>query len=399
MSPPARTVGAMNDGRRRRKAKQARRDARRMKTRDEETPEEMPLIEEVRKALATGHPLDLLGMASVVIEATKPDPLAFLSSRQKRETVHLDHLVTGFVGVPIPETTALLAVFAELLVDDEDLRLSCREVVAERHDSLPPWISDLPHIDVYRAVRMTHVLGEGDELLIGARLASGHELTCVAQINHLMSSEVKDAFFMPASIDDVISVAAEQNIDPDTSFVDMSLADARAWIEHGLARPMLAVASDSWPGCRTLVQWLIGRLPEGGDKYELPAWDERPTLEVFDDFFASRAGAPFDDYDHRELLEELVDTGTGDPLRWSATRIEQALGGLGSYGARVSLETALDAPALLRAFVPFAHAQSGIREELTAEALDVIDETVARLQARLANGGPIRDRLRPLRSL
>jgi hypothetical protein len=34
----------------------------------------------------------------------------------------------------------------------------------------------------------------------------------------------------------------------------------------------------------------------------------------------------------------------------------------------------LDVPELLRAFVPFAHAQSGIRDELTAEALAVIDE-------------------------
>jgi hypothetical protein len=34
----------------------------------------------------------------------------------------------------------------------------------------------------------------------------------------------------------------------------------------------------------------------------------------------------------------------------------------------------LDVPALLRVYVPFAHAQSGIRDGLTAEALAVIDE-------------------------
>ena len=34
----------------------------------------------------------------------------------------------------------------------------------------------------------------------------------------------------------------------------------------------------------------------------------------------------------------------------------------------------LEVPELLRAFIPFAHAQSGIREELTSEALAVIDE-------------------------
>jgi hypothetical protein len=373
----------MNDGRKRRIAKQARRDARRLKTREtpEETPSETPeattegalLLEEVRRALATGHPLDLLGMASLVIEATKPDPrAAYVKSAEKRPTVRLDDLVAGFIGVQAPETTALLAVFAELLVDDKDLRLRCEAEVAARHDPLPQWISGLPQVDVYRAVRMTHVLGDDDELVIGARLASGHELTCVAYIDHLSMSEVKDAFCVPDSIEHVISAAAERNTDPDKSFVDMNLADARAWIQHGLDRLPFVVRTDSWPDCRPLVQWLIGHMPEGGQKYESPSWDEESTVELRDQFFASSAGAPFDDYDHRELLLKLLDTGTGDPLRWSATRMAQVFAG--SFGEDTSLRAVLDVPELLRAFVPFAHAQSGIRDELTAEALAVIDE-------------------------
>jgi hypothetical protein len=373
----------MNDGRKRRIAKQARRDARRLKTREtpEETPSETPeattegalLLEEVRRALATGHPLDLLGMASLVIEATKPDPLAaYVKSAEKRPTVRLDDLVAGFIGVQAPETTALLAVFAELLVDDKDLRLRCEAEVAARHDPLPQWISGLPQVDVYRAVRMTHVLGDDDELVIGARLASGHELTCVAYIDHLSMSEVKDAFCVPDSIEHVISAAAERNTDPDKSFVDMNLADARAWIQHGLDRLPFVVRTDSWPDCRPLVQWLIGHMPEGGQKYESPSWDEESTVELRDQFFASSAGAPFDDYDHRELLLKLLDTGTGDPLRWSAARMAQVFAG--SFGEDTSLRAVLDVPELLRAFVPFAHAQSGIRDELTAEALAVIDE-------------------------
>jgi hypothetical protein len=38
-----------------------------------------------------------------------------------------------------------------------------------------------------------------------------------------------------------------------------------------------------------------------------------------------------------------------------------------------STEAALAVPDLLRAYIPFAHAQSGIRDELTAEALAAID--------------------------
>lgn len=42
-------------------------------------------------------------------------------------------------------------------------------------------------------------------------------------------------------------------------------------------------------------------------------------------------------------------------------------------GFDIPLEVVLDAPDLLRVFVPFAHAQGGIRDELTCQALAVID--------------------------
>jgi hypothetical protein len=37
------------------------------------------------------------------------------------------------------------------------------------------------------------------------------------------------------------------------------------------------------------------------------------------------------------------------------------------------LEVKLDAPDLLRAFIPYAHAQSGIRDELTSRTLAILD--------------------------
>jgi hypothetical protein len=369
------SVRTMNDGRRRRKAKQARRDARRTKNRNHdvstETPEATPLIDEARSALATGHPLDFLGMTSLLIEATKPDSLSYAKAGPKRDPVRLDAMVNGFIGVPIRETTALLAVLAEMLVDNDELQLMCRREAGKRHDPLPQWISELAQVDVYEVVRMTHVLGDGDELLIGARFPSGHEMTCVAYINHLGWSEVRDAFFVPEAIDRVVAAAMKRNDDSDISFVNMSVADARAWIELGLRQPMFTIDSDSWPGCRALVHWLIGNMPAGGQSREPPDW--LSDLRIRDDFFASPAGAPFDHYDHGTLLLELIESGTGDPLRWSAARLADALRTT-SYGEHTSPESVLDVPELLRAFVPFAHAQAGIRDELTAEAIAVIDD-------------------------
>lgn len=330
---------------------------------NEETPEEAPLLDGVRQALATGHPLDLLGMTSLLIEATRPDPLAFLASGQQRDQIDLDRLVASFIGVQVRETTALLAVFAELL-DDDDLRLRCRREAAARRDDLPQWLTDLAHVTAYRAVRMTHVLGDSDEVLIGARFANGDELTCVVFIDHDTMSAVKDAFFVPGPIGNVVSVAAQSNTDPDRTFVDMSLADARAWIQQGPDNPLFWSESDSWPGCRPLLRWLIGRLPGGGEKYQSPEWDSDELCEAF---FASEYGAAFD-RDDAELLVALLDAAR-DPLRWSVARVERALG---DPHYDIPASVVLRAPTLLRAFIPFAHAQSGIRGELTAEALAAV---------------------------
>ncbi len=337
--------------------------------REPETPDETPLIDEVRQALA-GHPLDLLGMVSMLIQATKPDPFALLPSRPQRDTVDLTRLLDSFVDVQVRETTALLAVLGDLLADT-DLQQRCREEVAARQDILPPWITDLADVEVHRAVRMAHVLGDGDEILLGAKLTNGDELTCAAFIDHNVFSVVKDAFVVPDSVDTVVRVAAERNTDPDTTFVDMSLADARAWLDHGLAQlPIFSDQSETWPGCRPLLSWLTRQLPTGGSKRESPDWDTESLQELCDDFFTSEGGAMFDRREHGPLLEGLL--ATGDPLRWSVPRIEQLF--RDDYDGGVPLAVVLDAPELLARFIPFAHARSGIRDELTAEALATIEK-------------------------
>ncbi len=373
MSVDERTVPAMSDGRRRRRAKQARRDIRRAKARDRRTRDEASLVDVVRAALDGGHPLGLLSLASILIRMTVPDPFPKWGSRQ-REPIDMDNLIASFSRVQKREATAVLAVVAELMIDEEDRRDRCRRQVAARNDSLPEWISGLARIRVHRAVRATHVIGDEDALLIGAQLVGGHELTCVVHINHNMFSEVDDAYFLPDSIDKVLPRAIESNTDPDVSFVDMSLADARAWIDHGLERALFPTESDSWPDCQALVKWLTSHLPEGGAKFETPEWDWAPLLKLVRRFFVSPSGTPFNHFYSEELLLELIESGIGDPLRWSAARIAHLLDGVPFYGEHIPLGEMLEVPELLRAFIPFAHAESGIRDELTAETLVAIDE-------------------------
>ena len=216
--------------------------------------------------------------------------------------------------------TALLAVIAELLVDDPAAQLRCRREVAERDEHLPRWIAALPRVDVYRAVRRTNVFGDVDEVVIGMRLDGGHELTVAVRIDHNLWSSVADAGVVPDPIDEALARVAELSSDTDVS--EMTLADARVWIEDALNKPTLAPETDTWPLYRALVQWLVGRLPEGGE-HRSPAGEWESDEELCDRFFATSSAAPFTDPSHRELLLELFETGTGDPLRWSAARVEQ----------------------------------------------------------------------------
>ena len=307
-------------------------------------------------------------MASMVINVAKPEPLISLKSG-RCDTSHLDGVLTGLIGVRNREMTALLAVIAELLVDDPAAQLRCRRELAERDEHLPRWIAALPRVDVYRAVRRTHVLGDVDELVIGMRLDGGRELTIAVQIDHNMLSSVADAGVVPDPIDETLARVAESS--SDTHVFEMSLADARVWIEDALNKPTLAPKTDTWPRYRALVRWLVSRLPEGGE-HRSPAWEWESNEELCDRFFATGSAAPFTDSSHRELLLELFETGTGDPLRWSAARVQQAIGGVPYCEDNIPLVVALDAPDLLRAFIPFAHAQSGIRDELTSHTLAMV---------------------------
>ncbi|MCV7220836.1 hypothetical protein [Mycolicibacterium elephantis] len=331
--------------------------------------DESPLVPLIRELLSTRRPLELLALASALIRAAAPDPVTRLKS-PRRDPLWLDQVVTGLIDVPCRETTTLLAVLAELLIDDEDLRARCRQHVAARDDMVPAWARRLGDIDVYRAVRMPHVLGDADQLLIGARLIGGHELTCLVYIDHNLTSAATDVLFLQNSIANVLRAADH----PDMGVAEMSLADARAWITQGLEHPLIGFGDDSgwlWPA---LLTWLIRQLPDNGTRYLPPAVDFAQSEDLLDAFFASPSGAPFNACEYRELaLELLLDTGTGDPLRWSPTRVEHALAA-SSYGdTYMPIGTVLNVPEILRAYIPFAHARSGIRAELTAAAIAVVD--------------------------
>jgi hypothetical protein len=346
----------MSNQRRLRRAKKARRAAVQAKTHMTETTDNGAFSDILERAVRRRHPFHLLSLAGVIISVA--------------DTKNLDRFLTGLIDERSRGTTALLAVLAELLIDDPALQLRCREALADRNDQVARW-TDLRESTVYRVLRRTHVLGDVDELFLGVRLSGQHEVSLGILFDHNTFSSIADAAVWSNPLSAMHSRLAEGS--GDANVIDMDLADARAWIEHALTKPTFGRETDTWPQYRPLLRWLAARLPDGGE-YRLPTTDWRQAVEVCDGFFASVSAAPFTASSHRDLLLELFETGTGDPLRWSATRVEDLLGGLPHYDEYIALDVALDAPDLLRAFIPYAHAQSGICDELTSRALVAIDE-------------------------
>src|SRR5262249_34438586 len=141
----------------------------------------------------------------------------------------MEELAATFADVDGLETTALLTVVAAMS-PDELVRARARRALARRDHQMPDWLRRLGETVVYRAAEMTHVLGDGDNVVFGARLATGHELSAVVYIDHNLGTLVKDAFVVPGPVAALIDFMRTKTDDPDLIWQDIPLADARAKI-------------------------------------------------------------------------------------------------------------------------------------------------------------------------
>jgi len=364
------------------RGRQARQHKQRRHGRPDRTHQAGPgdLLADVRHRLASDEPVDLLAYVSTLLAAI--DPRGESPFERERaggpERATLPTLLESLAEVVLPETTALLATLAEL-GPDELTRARARRALAARPHQLPDWLARLGETSVYTAVESTHVLGDGDNVLLGARLP-GHELTVLIYIDHNLGTVVKDAFPAPSPINEVVERLREAADDPDVRLGDIGLADARARVAEAIevgAIMFPPIETETWPASRPLTEWLLRLLPEGGTGYVRPAWSEAAKNKLANRFFGSEFGKPLDDADHRDLLDQFLwfgtDYGPGDPLRWSPVAVEILLTDWIPRKIVGRPEYLSKAPALLRAFIRFCHAERKIRPVLTDETLAAVD--------------------------
>jgi hypothetical protein len=352
-------------------------------------PNEPDLLTDVRRAISDPNPLTLIEFVSALMFATDPRRKNPFEKTSENADLTLGELVEIFIGTANPETSALLGVIAELAADDL-LRARIRRELATRATGGPAWLGYLSKTETYRAVRMHHVLDDGDNILLGVRMHRGYEFTCAVYIDHNVGTLVKDAFVLPESIVDVLAKYRELTDDPDTRWDEIDLADVRSWLKAAIDRAAITFPpfeTETWPECRAMVEWVVRGLPDGGAEYPRPQWNSDDVDGLTKRFFASPYGRELDDKDHRDLLEDLLwygtDYGPGDPMRWSAVRVEILLNDWIPRKIVAPVKRLAKAPALLRALIQFTHAEVGIRPDLTEEVLAAVDAWESSYQEKI----------------
>ena len=337
-------------------------------------PEAQPLIQALRKALYADHPFDLLNTVSGFLDLTEPRTALDTETANR---MSLPDMVASFEEIDLAATTAALHVIAALTPDDL-LAARIRRTLAQRHQPMPRWLLELPQTEVAEVWESRHVLRDGEDYLLDVRLPDGFPLTALVYVDNNVGGLVKDAFLIAQPVS-VVTDKMREIGDPDTTLEPVDAADARAVMEEAIRIGEITFPpfeTDTWPMCRPFVRWLVARMPAGGAVHR-EEWSDAQQAKLVHEFLASPYGAPYDDPDHRALLDDLVwfgvSQGTGDPLRWSPVNVEIIL--VDWYPRKIVAEVDLLArlPRLLRDFIRFSHQRRGLRRDLTEETLAAVD--------------------------
>ena len=349
------------------------------------------LVDDVRQALQSGEPLQVLALASMMIEVSTERPLQRYLHRPV-DSPDLGMLITSFVESGFPEMAAFATVMLPMIERGELAGLA-HELAAElalEKPFEPAWLNDLEGLAITGAQLMSDVLGDGDNIIVGAVLPSGHPFTAVLFVDHNMSSLAKDAFMVPAPIDDVVAHFRRlpgSCRSGDITFKRLDPADARARIEDAIKTfeiMLPPVETNTWPMCRPLVEWIVSKLPRDARPPDPPEFSEEYGDAIVAAFLTSRfaqemaAETGLSRDDARSLTSPLIwfasGHGVGDALRWSPQSVEIVL--LDWYPRKVMMPEDIlrRLPDVLVALVRYAHDQRDIRPGLTASTLKVIQE-------------------------
>jgi hypothetical protein len=342
---------------------------------------EPSLANSARTCLRDPSPLELMLMASAIIELTTPRTTDSWAGRPERTDGPSTFMKFATSGDPATESLAL-AVAAQHPDRQlaENLTIIARNGRRPTHG--PAWLSTMADITVTDTVEQTEVMGDGINLMVSWRWSDGNEATAVIYVDHNMGTIVKDAFVVPIGME-TLAAQYDQLDETGLTRAPVSPADLRARVEQATAdgeRVVPPLETESWPSCRPIVEWVLRHLPGGGTGFARVEWPEADRQLLLDEFVASPFGhvAGLERTTVRDLTDQLVwfgcDYGPGDPLRWSPVSVEIVLSDWYPRKVFGFPEAELRRlPDVLAQFVRFSHDRKGWPGDLTDETLAAVE--------------------------
>lgn len=337
------------------------------------------LEEEVAAALESGHPIDIVMLASALIAGLDPDLRApeedlpspggfvrmFLESRDTRL-----HALAWTVSRLLPETGP-----SGTSPSETNLRDEVDAVIAL--GTVPDWLLPLDRPEVTEAWQTTDPLRDSTDVVVSVRVGDA-DLTAIALVDFNADGALKDGFVVPApltAVQEALSASGETGMEAWA----LEPADAAAWLTDGIrigrsTEPPFE--SDSWPQARPLLEWVARLCPAGGHGWSRPTWPRADIASLVAEFAASPTGAVVAAPTAQEVLVDALDAlaeeTDGDPRLLSAVRLEIGLGYLWSTRLHHDLDQLTTLPDLLGPFLRWTHAQRGVPADDTDEALAAI---------------------------
>jgi hypothetical protein len=355
--------GRSGDPRKRAAEEEARRQA-------EATPE---LEDEVAAALESGHPVDIVMLASSLIAGLDPDAQP-PGEEATGELPQPAEFVRMFVDAGDPRLQVLAWTVARLLPDS---RLQHDVDAALSPGTVPSWLLPLADAEAVAAWQTVDPLRDSTDIVLSLRVGEA-DLTVIGLVDLNADGALKDGFVVPAPLTEVqeaLGASGETGMET----WDLAPADARTWLSEALAVGRAVdppFESDSWPQARPLVEWAIGLCPPGGSGWQRREWSSADIEALVADFAGSPEGVVVADRADRNVLVDalhgIAAETSADPALISAVRLELGLGYLWPTTLHHDLDRLLGLPETLEPFVRWAHARRGIPADDTDQALAAI---------------------------
>lgn len=345
----------------------------------------------VARALADPQPLTFLHLAAALVATLDPRT----AEPHDEDEPDAAAFVETLVGHPTPETTALLQAFTALLPDNY-LAQRARAEVRRRAHRLPDWLQRLEQSEPGPSLATVDVLGDGENVVVSQTLPDGSPLTAVVYVDHNLGTVVKDAFVLPETAEGYRDHMGRLGGDEGgTEVLDLDPAEAHARIRQAIdiaGATAHRLRTDSWPACRPLVEWMVGRLPAGGVGFAQPEWTESQRYRLVADFMRSPEAAGLTEYEDGKIALDLMrfttDHSGGDPLRWSFVNVEILLGDWFLRTVTASDAYLLRMPTVLRALVRWSHRRKDVPAALTARTLQAVTDWEPVFVQAVSGGGP-----------